>query len=170
MRPSCSIRSRSAFHGSSAAIDHDFPTFSMGAGFPIPSDPLRADKLVRMAKILVVDDEVPVQELLARRLRHWGHDVRTVSSAVEAIEHMQLAAADIVFSDYTMPVNDGIWLAEQVTKKWPDTQVIVVTASEEAGREAKTRQAGASDYVPKPVDRATLYQALQRAIARVEFS
>ena len=128
-----------------------------------------ADTLLLMARILVVDDEVPVQELLARRLRHWGHDVRTVGSAVEAIEHMRVMPADIVFSDIMMPVNDGIWLVERLSKEWPQTAVIMVTGSSEPGLESRSRGAGAMDFLSKPVDRASLYQALERAIAAVEF-
>ena len=64
-----------------------------------------------MARILVVDDESTIRDILARRLSQWGHDVVTAHNAEAAVEEMTRAPAQIVFSDVIMPVNDGVWLA-----------------------------------------------------------
>ena len=121
-----------------------------------------------MASILVVDDEDSIREVLTRRLRGWGHEVVAVGSAAEALTQMEVSQAAIVFCDLIMPVHDGFWLLEQIRERWPEMILVVVSAAEELATVMKTRQYGPVDYVPKPVGREMLYQALQRALARLE--
>jgi CheY-like chemotaxis protein len=123
-----------------------------------------------MARILVVDDESPIRDILSRRLTQWGHQVITAHSAEAAIEELSKQAADIVFSDVIMPVYDGVWLAKQVRARWPDTVIVAVSGAQEMETVLKMRQHGAVDYVVKPIGREMLHQALERALARVTTS
>jgi DNA-binding NtrC family response regulator len=118
-----------------------------------------------MARILVVDDEAPIRDILARRLTQWGHDVVTVESADAAIEIMVAEPADIVLCDVIMPVRDGVWLAQQIRERWPKTVIVAVSGAQEMATVVKMRQYGAVDYVPKPIGREMLRQALERALA-----
>jgi two-component system nitrogen regulation response regulator NtrX len=120
-----------------------------------------------MARILVVDDEAPIRDILTRRLTQWGHEVTTAHGAEAAIEQMSKAPAQIVFSDVIMPVFDGVWLAQQIRLRWPETVIVAVSGAQEMNTVVKMRQFGAVDYVVKPIGREMLHQALERALARL---
>lgn len=120
-----------------------------------------------MAKILVVDDEETIREILVRRLSEWGHEVTAVGSAEAALEQLTAEPFQIVFCDVIMPVHDGVWLLEQIRRRWPNTVAVMVSGAQEFGTVMKIQKLGATDYVTKPVGREMLYQALQRALARI---
>jgi DNA-binding NtrC family response regulator len=120
-----------------------------------------------MARILVVDDEATIRDILARRLSQWGHEVVTAHGSEAAIEEMTRAPAQIVFSDVIMPVHDGVWLASQIRERWPETVIVAVSGAQEMDTIVKMRKYGAVDYVVKPIGREMLHQALERALARL---
>lgn len=120
-----------------------------------------------MAKILVVDDEAPIRDILSRRLTQWGHEVVTAHSAEAALEEMTRSPAQIVFSDVIMPIFDGVWLAKELRERWPDTVIVAVSGAQEMSTVVKMRQYGAIDYVTKPIGREMLHQALERALAKL---
>ena len=120
-----------------------------------------------MARILVVDDEAPIRDILSRRLTQWGHEVVTVPGAEAAIEEMSKSPVQIVFSDVIMPLYDGVWLAKQIRERWPGTVIVAVSGAQEMETVVKMRQYGAIDYVAKPIGREMLHQALERALALI---
>jgi len=120
-----------------------------------------------MARILVVDDEAAIRELLFRRLTQWGHEVVTAHGAEAALTELAKAPAQIVFSDVIMPLHDGVWLAKEIRERYPDTIIVAVSAAQEINTVVKMRQHGAIDYVSKPIGREMLHQALERALARL---
>ena len=123
-----------------------------------------------MAKILVVDDEALIRDVLSRRLTQWGHEVVTASGAEAALAEMEKAPAQIVFSDVIMPLHDGLWLAQKLRERWPDAIIVAVSGALEVQTVVKMRQYGAIDYVTKPIGREMLHQALERALARLPAS
>jgi DNA-binding NtrC family response regulator len=120
-----------------------------------------------MARILVVDDEAAVREILTRRLSMWGHEVIAVHGAEPALEEMTKQKVDIVFSDVVMPRFDGVWLASQICERWPGTPIVAVSGAQEMDTVIKMRKFGAVDYVAKPIGREMLHQALERALAKI---
>jgi DNA-binding NtrC family response regulator len=120
-----------------------------------------------MARILVVDDEAPIRDILSRRLTQWGHEVVTVHGAEAAIEEMSKSPVQIVFSDVIMPVYDGVWLAKEIRERWPGTVIVAVSGAQEMETVVKMREQGAIDYVAKPIGREMLHQALERALALI---
>ncbi len=123
-----------------------------------------------MARILVVDDEAPIRDILSRRLTQWGHEVVTAPGADAAVEEMSKTPAQIVFSDVVMPLHDGVWLAKQIRERWPETVIVAVSGAQEMNTVVQMRQYGAVDYVVKPIGREMLHQALERALARLTTS
>jgi len=99
-------------------------------------------------QILVVDDEVPVGELLGVILKSAGHAVTTVSDGQSALTAMENANYSLVISDLTMPGIDGISLARKIKSAHPSQQIILLTGA--------TNSVPASndvDYVlNKPID------------------
>jgi CheY-like chemotaxis protein len=120
----------------------------------------------RLSYVLVVDDEPPVREFLRRWLEGWGYAVKEAGSAPAALEVMLAEPASIMLCDIKMPGQDGLWLAERVREKWPQTAVIMATALDDIPTVLKSRQLGAIDYVLKPFGREMLRQALNRARPR----
>ena len=120
-----------------------------------------------MARILVVDDEEPIRDILSRRLTQWGHDVVTAPGAEAAIAEMTKSPAQIVFSDVIMPVLDGVWLAKELRERWPGIVIVAVSGAQEMSTVVKMREHGAIDYVSKPIGREMLHQALERALAKL---
>ncbi|MEO8164421.1 MAG: response regulator [Betaproteobacteria bacterium] len=65
--------------------------------------------------------------------------------------------------DVMMPEPDGIWLAEQVRDRWPETAVVMASSAQDMETVMRMRKQGAADYVTKPFGREMLRQALHRA-------
>jgi DNA-binding NtrC family response regulator len=120
-----------------------------------------------MARILVVDDEASIREILSRRLTQWGHEVVTATGAEAALAEMTAAPSQIVFSDVIMPLLDGVWLAKEIRERWPETIIVAVSGAQEMDTVIKMRKHGAIDFVTKPIGREMLHQALERALAKL---
>ena len=123
-----------------------------------------------MAYVLVVDDEEAIRRLLTRWLSGWGYEAKQASNAEDAIDIMTAEPADIMLCDVMMPVHDGIWLAEQVRHRWPQTAVIMASSAQDMETVLRMRKQGAVDYVTKPFGREMLRQALQRASQKIQSS
>jgi CheY-like chemotaxis protein len=123
-----------------------------------------------MAYVLVVDDEEAIRRLLTRWLSGWGYEAKQAGNADEAIEIMAAEPADIMLCDVMMPVHDGVWLAEQVRGRWPQTAVIMASSAQDMETVMRMRKQGAVDYVTKPFGREMLRQALQRASQKIQSS
>lgn len=121
-----------------------------------------------MAIVLVVDDEDSIRKLLERWLSSWGYQVKEASNANDALALMEAEPAAIILCDVNMPVHDGIWLAEQVRSRWPQTAVIMASAAQDMETVMRMRKQGVVDYVTKPFGREMLRQALQRASEKLE--
>jgi two-component system response regulator AtoC len=119
----------------------------------------------RRPRVLVVDDELGVRMLLTRMLKGWGFGVWHVGSATEALEVMNAEPADILLCDVSMPEHDGLWLAEQVHAKWPQTAIVMSTAHQDPHTVRTSRKVGAIAYVTKPFVAYVLEEALNRASA-----
>ena len=120
-----------------------------------------------MPCVLVVDDEEAIRRLLTRWLAGWGYDAKEAANADDAIVMMTSQPADIILCDVNMPVHDGIWLAEQVRGRWPQTAVIMASSAQDMDTVMRMRKQGAVDYITKPFGREMLRQALHRATTRL---
>jgi two-component system response regulator AtoC len=118
-------------------------------------------------KVLIVDDEAAIREILTRWLKGWGYGVRGVSSAAEAVALMTTDPADIMLCDVAMPERDGLSLVEQVRVEWPRTAIIMTTGRDDASTVLASRKLGAVAYVVKPFDPVMLHQALDVASASI---
>jgi CheY-like chemotaxis protein len=123
-----------------------------------------------MPSVLVVDDDESIRRLLTRWLAGWDYDAKEAANADDAIVMMTTQPADIILCDVNMPVHDGIWLAEQVRGRWPQTAVIMASSAQDMETVMRMRKQGAVDYVTKPFGREMLRQALQRAREKMEGS
>jgi DNA-binding response OmpR family regulator len=105
-----------------------------------------------MPKILVVDDDAIVLNLLKRFLEKKNYEVLTAANGLEAMEQVRKEAPRIVLLDIYMPRKSGLEVLKEIKEFNPDIGVIMVTAvtDEAVGRSALTM--GAFDYILKPFD------------------
>src|SRR5512138_2173375 len=103
-----------------------------------------------MAKILVVDDERSICEMLDIALRKEGHHVETVNSGEAARKKLDSALFDAVITDIRMPEVDGIEVLRYAHTVSPDAAVVLITAVEDFDAAvAAVRAGGAADYIRK---------------------
>ena len=117
------------------------------------------------ARVLVVDDEDTIRNLLKSRLGRDGYDVATAANADEA--ESQFASGGevgVMVTDLRMPGRDGFALMEAAKKKNPNLRVIVITGHGEKEVAVKALRQGASDYLEKPFDLDELSHAVKRSI------
>ncbi|HME46243.1 MAG TPA: response regulator [Syntrophorhabdales bacterium] len=117
-------------------------------------------------RVLVVDDEGDFRETLVKRLKARKLDVRGSESGQSALDLMEKIAFDVVILDIKMPGMDGITALEEMKKRTPFVEVILLTghASVEAGIEGM--KLGAFDYVMKPVNVDELLEKVREAYER----
>jgi len=101
-----------------------------------------------------------------RWLAGWGYQSKEAGTADDALQLMSEETAWVVLCDVMMPVHDGLWLAEQVRTRWPQTAVIMASSAQDMETVMRMRKQGVVDYVTKPFGREMLRQALQRASER----
>jgi DNA-binding NtrC family response regulator len=104
-------------------------------------------------KILVVDDEVQIREMLKRGLSQMGgHTVEVAPNGVEAIKKIESDIFDLVLTDVKMPEMDGVELLKTIKATRPDVMVILMTAFGSIQTAVEAMKIGANDYITKPVD------------------
>ncbi len=116
-------------------------------------------------RILVVEDEQTVQQLLATLLHRWGCQVTVVSSGMEALELFQANHFDVLCTDLGMPGMSGWDVLDQIGTIDPHIRKLLITGWGEQITPMEARQRGADHMLVKPFDAATLYQALTALVA-----
>ena len=108
------------------------------------------DVSVAEARVLVVDDEPMVREVLARYLAKEGFDVDTAPDGIEALEAVSARAPDLVLLDLMLPRLDGLEVFRRIRESGDRTPVIMLTAKGEETDRVVGLELGADDYVVKP--------------------
>jgi CheY-like chemotaxis protein/signal transduction histidine kinase len=117
------------------------------------------------ARVLVVDDEEGIREMLQALIESFGHVCRLAESGDEAIEVLNKEAADIVISDMIMPGKDGIQTCIAIRRLFPDTRIIAMSGKIGRGSNlAAAERLGAVASLAKPFSRDELRLALERAL------
>ena len=102
------------------------------------------------ARVLVVDDEKSMRELLAITLEREGYEVSLAEGGEAAIDAMRRDAFDAVITDLRMPKVDGLQVLRSVKDLSPETMVIMVTAVVSTETAVEAMKLGAYDYITKP--------------------
>jgi len=114
-------------------------------------------------KVMIVDDEAGVRQIMERALHGGGHETVSCASAEEALEAVEKEAPAVVVADIVLPGMSGLELARRV-KEVRDVDVIVVTGYVENHSYAEAMQKGASDFIIKPVRPDELVLRLERVL------
>ena len=111
-------------------------------------------------RILVVDDDVAMCQLIADQLSDVDYEPVPAVSVCEAVRLMERAHFGLVLSDVQMPSKDGFELLRVIRAKWPTTSVILMSSFPAPGTAKKALEAGATAFLSKPFALEALRNAL----------
>ena len=117
-----------------------------------------------MAKILVIDDEPGIRDLLDTLLRRKGYDVIVAESGEKGLECFRRERPDVLVLDLKMPGMDGLTVLRQVRSLDPIMPVIILTGAGTAETEQRVRALGVTEYVEKEFSLHLLGDALKRLL------
>jgi signal transduction histidine kinase/DNA-binding response OmpR family regulator len=119
------------------------------------------------AKILLVDDEEGIRNVLKIFLQDLEYEVSTADSGSQAVQKLAATSFDIVLTDIRMPGMDGISLLKHIKKNHSDTEVIMLTGHGDFKLAIESLKLDAVDFISKPIDHDVLDIALKRANDRI---
>lgn len=125
-----------------------------------------------MSKILIIDDDVNALKLLGYTLRKAGYEILVAQNGFEGIDKAVAHQPDLIVSDLMMPRMDGYEVTRQIRSN-PATQhtpIIMLTAKSQVQDKVAGFEAGANDYVTKPVMPAELIARIKAQLATVQSS
>ena len=116
-------------------------------------------------KILVIDDDTAITELLSMLLKTHGFEVITTNSGCEGIQLVREASPNVVLLDLMMPDKDG-WEVSKAVRKFSNVPIVILSAINDPGMIASILDAGADDYLVKPVPSGTLVAHIKKLVWR----
>ncbi|WP_025027913.1 response regulator transcription factor [Caldalkalibacillus mannanilyticus] len=120
-----------------------------------------------MKKILIIDDEAEIRELLAIYLRNHGYDTYEANDGVEAFSLFQKESIDLILADIMMPQMDGTMLLKKIRRSSNIPFLFLSAKSNDLDR-IYGLQLGADDYVSKPFNPLEVVSRVQALFRRIE--
>jgi DNA-binding NtrC family response regulator len=119
-------------------------------------------------KLLIIDDEIVVQQSCVAifNQKSDSYDLTTVSSGEEALKILEEKSFDIILTDIKMPGLPGLELLSTLSKKYPDTAIIVITGYATVKTAVEAMKLGAVDFIPKPFTPDEIYNAVEKIASR----
>lgn len=119
-------------------------------------------------KVLVVDDEADILELLKYNLSKEGYEVKTASDGIKSVEIAKSFVPDLILLDIMMPKQDGVETCRQIREipELANTFVIFLTARSEEYSEVAAFDMGADDYITKPIKPRALVSRINALFRR----
>lgn len=121
-------------------------------------------------RVLVVDDEKFIRDILADFLGMEGYEVRTAEDGVAALHEMQRHPYDVVISDLKMPKMGGIELLDEIARRTPNVLTVIMTGFGTVETAIDAMKRGAYDYVLKPFKVEEVVHIIQRALEKQRLS
>nr|WP_243900409.1 MULTISPECIES: response regulator transcription factor [Hymenobacter] len=136
--------------------------------YPKPPRPVHATSASNAYRILVVDDDPDIVELLEYNLRKEGYEVASAADGRQALEIATDFGPDIILLDVMMPHLDGIAACRQLREqpRFKDAYIIFLTARAEEFSEVAAFEAGADDFINKPIKPRALMSRLAAFVRR----
>ncbi len=116
-------------------------------------------------KILVIDDEKPIADILQFNLKKEGFEVYCAYDGIEALEKVEEIQPDLILLDIMLPLKDGMEVCREVRKKY-DTPIIMLTAKDSEIDKVLGLELGADDYVTKPFSTRELLARVKANLRR----
>src|SRR3954454_3162044 len=122
----------------------------------------------RSLRVLFVDDERPLQELMRSELPRLGHEVTVCPDGRAALEALKKGTFDAAILDLRMPGMSGIEVLEYLKKVSPGTEAVMMTGHASMETAVEAMRLGAADYITKPCKLAELDVLLKKVAQRRE--
>jgi DNA-binding response OmpR family regulator len=119
----------------------------------------------RAPRVLVVEDDADIADVLVRSLRLEGYDVRLATDGVAALDDAHAFLPDVVILDLGLPRLDGVEVAKQLRRE-NDTPILMLTARDALEARVTGLDAGADDYLVKPFERQELLARIRALLRR----
>src|SRR5688572_31082789 len=103
-----------------------------------------------MAQVLIIDDHDSMRDGLELLLRKRGHRTLSADGGQRGLDLLEEEGADLVITDVRMAQVDGIEVLRQVRERFPETEVLVITAYGTIETAVEAMKLGASDFITKP--------------------
>ena len=116
-------------------------------------------------RVLVVEDDAEITDVLRRSLRHEGYEVRTAGDGVEALDAAARFVPDLVVLDLGLPQLDGIEVCRQLRADG-DVPILILTARTETDDRVTGLDSGADDYLVKPFERQEFLARIRALLRR----
>lgn len=121
-----------------------------------------------MAKVLIVDDEVPIRRTLREILEFEQYEVEEAADGLEGVSKVQSQKYDVVIMDIKMPKMDGIEALERIMMISPETPVIMVSGHGTIDTAVEAVKKGAFDFISKPPDLNRMLITVRNAMEKAE--
>ena len=118
-----------------------------------------------MSKLLIVDDEFRIRELIKKYAEYEGHEVDEAENGEQAVLKCRNSTYDIIIMDIMMPVMDGFQAVEQI-RKFSNTPIIMLSARGEEYDRLSGFESGVDDYVVKPFSPKELMMRVAAVLRR----
>ncbi|EGQ8113301.1 response regulator transcription factor [Vibrio parahaemolyticus] len=119
-----------------------------------------------MSRVLIVDDDVPLCELLEVVLKDEGYTVSSVHCGESALQYMEKTPVDLVLLDVMLPNLNGMQVARRICQRFA-TPILMLTALNDENSMLDGYQAGADQYIGKPFNVAELLMRIKAILRRV---
>jgi two-component system alkaline phosphatase synthesis response regulator PhoP len=122
-----------------------------------------------LKKVLIVDDEPDILEIISYNLEKEGYEIQTAKNGQEALDKMPFFKPDLVILDIMMPKINGVEVCKRLRSKpeYNDTLIIFLTALNDESSQIKGLETGADDYVSKPISPKVLVSRVNAIFRRV---
>ena len=118
----------------------------------------------KQIRVLVVDDDAFIRDLLKRYLTHQGYDALTAEDGDGAMELIASTPCDVAFIDMLLPGMDGLHLIDRIIEAYPGTAVIIITGHPTLESALEAMKRGVHDYLIKPFKLEHLESVLQKCL------
>ena len=117
-----------------------------------------------MARLLIVDDEDSIRDVLTQLFEYEGHEVAAAASGPEALSKVRAAVPDVTFLDVKMPSMDGLEVLDRLRDLAPESQVVMISGHGTIDTAVEATRRGAYDFLEKPLDTDRLLVTLRNAL------
>jgi signal transduction histidine kinase len=141
------------------------PSFQQESSSSVPYVLGETGESLADRRILIVDDEAAIRTMFAEYLSE-GFYCKTAASAEEALVELACQSYALVISDMRMPGRNGVELLREITSRYPETAVIMISGVDRPQRVRDALRLGAVDYLIKPCELGVLQLSVERALER----
>lgn len=117
-----------------------------------------------MSRILIIDDEPSIQDVLGDILRDEGYEVFSAHDGIEGVRILKSEPIDAVFLDVWLPGKGGIDVLQEIKEGWSDVEVVIISGHANVDLAVKAIKLGAYDFLEKPLDMGRVLTLARNAV------